>query len=464
MPAGLHYSPQLLHAARSGYTPPLSITELHAQALDAARRLDAAVQSIPAVDVDLSCEGMGVETPWQVLQRRLDEEVAAVADHLKAREAQAAQEKQPPQPTATEAEAETIEAKEAAPSTSTTQPSPPRRARKRKAASAPPAEEKTAAEPQGVPGEQEEAKADDKGVKAEGAGTAPAVRSRRRRAPFSSSLTSVSTATSPLHLSADLPLPDTFGSRMPSYAALLSALMPPAGLPLSLFPPVVDHNSITPELFLHRLQRRLSSLSPAPPLPPYHPLLHFHVYAASSERKAQELILHAGQPLSALTAAVRCPHPPSNAFLLLDRRLYTADPSAASPVVRWLTAHPTHPLYPPEVLPLDTPLWQLRVRLGGHAVYHHGADCCHVVQVGEVRFLDERWDVVEGGAYPLEVYVRHERKRKCGGCRLFGAEYAVYDDVLCVDTPTFLCDHCYKRLHYDTEGRLLYADFKVYKV
>ena len=94
----------------------------------------------------------------------------------------------------------------------------------------------------------------------------------------------------------------------------------------------------------------------------------------------------------------------------------------------------------------------MEVRLGSHYLYHHGQDCCHVVVVGEVRFVSERWDVREGAVYPLEVYVRHERKRRCGACRLFASQYAVYDDMLCVDNPTFLCEHCYRRLHYDEEG------------
>ena len=519
-PTGLRYPPQLLHQARTGHTPLLSIATLHADVLAHEAALTAALRAAPRVEeerkgVDLSTVGMGVETPWQVIQRCMQEEVDAVGDYIeeKRREAQVKEE----------------EKKKAGEETEEDQRGQTGRRRKagaaaqgRRTAARGGKKRRVAVDKEQVGGEavderkELQERGDEKEVEAKAVQAKeqqeeksepgheadavkredePAVRKRRSRAPaIPASLSSVSTATSPSQLSASLPLPDSFGSRMPSYSAMVAALIPPPSLPRSLFPALVDHNAVTNELFLHRLQQKLaaassppsapspsssssSPLSPTPPadptlpsppplplLPLHLPLVHFHVYASSSERKQQELILHAHQPLSALLSAIRCPHPSTHRLLYIERTLYTDTPATAQPVIEWLTAHPTHPLYPPVVDGLDAQVGGLEVRLGSHYLYQHGQDCCHVLVVAEVRFVSERWDVRQAAAYPLEVYVRHERRRRCGACRLFASQYAVYDDVLCVDNPTFVCESCYRAMHYDAEGKLLYADFTVYKV
>ena len=522
---GLRYPPQLLHQARTGHTPLLSIPQLHSDVLAHQAALALALRAVPRpVDVggvggvDLSTEGMGVETPWQVIQRCLREEVAAVGDHIqvqareaqeKAQEEQKTKEGEDPQRTAQPRGRKTRAARE--------QSSTGRGSRKRRSTpdeekvSAAAADERKEDAQEGKDGREEEVDTreertveEEKGGQGDGdavkeEGDLPVKRRRLRGPLIPSSLSSISTASSPSQLSAGLPLPDSFGARMPSYSALVAALMPPPSLPRSIFPSLVDHNAVTNELFLHRLQQKLAAAaSPAPTPPPslapspssssaspspsssssssspslmhptmlplHLPLVHFYIYASSSERKQQELILHAHQPLSTLLSSIRCPHPPTHRFLHLERTLYTDSPPTVQPIIEWLSAYPDHPLYPPEVRGLDAEVGELEVRLGSHYLYHHGQDCCHVVVVGEVRFVSERWDVREGAVYPLEVYVRHERKRRCGACRLFASQYAVYDDMLCVDNPTFLCEHCYRRLHYDEEGQLLYSDFKVYKV
>ena len=468
-PTGLRYPSQLLHQARTGYTPLLSIATLHTSFLRSHTLLTSTLSSISlpssSSGAELSTAGLGVDTPWQVIARRMDEEVASVAAYMRDKEsdARAEEERQRKEQRRLLDEAKQREKARAQEHRKRRIPKFPKRQRTASPSNAAAdASERKDESPITAVKDEEEEKADEEEK-------APPKPPGLRSMPlFSASLSAVSTSTSPLNLSATLPLPDGFGCSMPSYAALVNALVPPPELPLSLFPSVVDHNTVTNELFLHRLHKKLEEAKdhpPPAPLPTHTPLLHVSVYASCSERKQQELILHSGQPLSALTTAVRCPHTPSNAFLYLERTLYTDDPATVAPVLDFLTAHPEHPLYPSTTAPLSsTTFHSLSLRVGSHYLYHHGSDCCHVVLFTQVSFLDPAWDLDDPRLYPLEPYVRNERKRKCGGCRLFGAQYAVYDDLLCADNPTFLCDQCYRRLHYDHDGRLLYADFTVYRV
>ena len=40
--------------------------------------------------------------------------------------------------------------------------------------------------------------------------------------------------------------------------------------------------------------------------------------------------------------------------------------------------------------------------------------------------------------------------------------YITYNDKMTTSNPFFFCETCYILLHYDSEGRLIYDDFKVY--
>lgn len=48
-------------------------------------------------------------------------------------------------------------------------------------------------------------------------------------------------------------------------------------------------------------------------------------------------------------------------------------------------------------------------------------------------------------------------------CEIFPAKFVTYNDKLSAEDPTFYCDKCYRQLHYDEQGQLLYSDFEVYR-
>ena len=480
-PSGLAYSPQLIDQARTGYTSLISIAELR----DAFASFYSAVQAEPepltdgadsAEDAAFSCDELRLPTPFQAVHDRIGEEVQRVGEWMAERQEELQEMERRAAEQERESRRKTKQEKEQKHSDEQPQPEAKAIDERKEAADDEKEQQPAAAETKRrrVKAKQESSEEQKEAVASSGG------RKSRRGSGVGLSLSAVSTARSPLELAAGVPLPDSFGSSVPSYTELCDALsIPPAALqtvlPLSLFPAVVDHNSITNELFLHRLETKLKAAEEAKDaadgaheLPAFTPIIAVHVYASASHRKQQEILLHADQPLSALTAAIRCERSPdvSSAFLYVERVLYTDDESAAAPVLSWLSSQPSHPLYPTVVQPLRSTTFASLTpfRLGSHYLFHHGADCCHTVMVQSVRCLHPRYHLTDGRLYPLELWLRHERKSKCGACRLFAAQYAVYDDLLLHDNPTCLCEACYRLLHYDREGKLQYGDFRVYKL
>ena len=203
-------------------------------------------------------------------------------------------------------------------------------------------------------------------------------RPRKPLRTFSASLSSPSTATSALHLSSGVELPPSFGSTVPSQAELMAALPEKALslLPIGLFPPVVDFSSLTPELFLHRLRKKLtgdgggseeskeeaavSSSGSEACLPLHAPLLRVSVYAPASERKQQEIILHGEQTLDELMAVIKCsakhqPHPPVSSTSsfppLFTSASTTTTDTATAPVINTEFLYIEHTLYPHQCTP-----------------------------------------------------------------------------------------------------------------
>ena len=536
-PTGLRYPTQLLHAARTGHTPLLHIHDLHTRFIAVQQALHTQLSVLPRPPPPPSLDDVRLQTPYRLIAERTEAEVAAVGEWMKEKESEVneqqrrhaeQQEKQWNEQKRKEREERAErrrrdrEAKAASSSTEAKEELHDGGAVKDERKEA---EETSAADSQPIPAIEVEVQeeptaaketttaetanggqADDANDESKGARQRrPSKRPRRAARTFSASLSSPSTATSALQLSAGVDLPSSFGSSLPSHAELMAALLPAkalAALPLSLFPPVVDFNSLTPELFLHRLQKRLSergedssedagSLLP-PLLPPHMPLLRLSVYAAASDRKQQEIIVHGDQTLSELMAVIRCSakqqptssshssfsstdtpvHDPAAAnteFLYIERTLYPSPATPASalqPVVDFLTQHAdTSPLYPPAIQQAGaTKFMSLSVRLGSHYLYHHSTDCCHTVTVDGVEFLCESQHIADRRAYPLVVYERGDRRRLCGGCRMTSAVCCVYGDMLSDVEPLLLCDGCERLLHCDSQGERLYDNFTIYRL
>ena len=530
-PAGLRYPTQLLYAARTGHTALLDIRQLHAEFTAFQRDLHAQLAALPRPPPPPSLDDVRLPAPYRLIAERVEAEVAAVGEWMrekegevqeeqkrqaeeqekqwheqkrKEREERAARRRRDREAKATHAAAETKEEAVKDERKETGEDESATVARERPTSEAVEADERTEMkETNGQIGLSVQGGDESKPLR-----RPTPKRPRRTARTFSASLSSPSTATSALQLSAGVDLPSTFGASVPSHSELMAALLPDkalAALPLSLFPPVVDFNSLTPELFLHRLQKKLGEggderkVDAPLPLPLHTPLLRMSVYAAASDRKQQEVIVHGEQTLDELMAVIRCSskqqpttahtnssslsgpstaeaaagEPAANTeFLYIERTLYpsaTTPASSLQPVVDFLTAHSdTSPLYPSSIQPAHTTtFFALSVRLGSHYLYHHGVDCCHTLTVDGVDFLapdEARQHIADRRAYPLVVYERGERRRLCGGCRMASAVCCVYGDMLSDVEPLLLCDGCERLLHCDSQGERLYDNFTIYKL
>ena len=536
-PTGLRYPTQLLYAARTGHTSLLNINQLHAQFVAFRLELDSRLAALPRPPPPPPLDDVRLQTPYRLIAERMETEVAAVGEWMKEKESEVNSEQQ------RRAEEQEKEWEEQKRKEREERAARRRRDRQAKATNTEAKEERrdeeavkderkeveeqsiaaaalqpNAAGERAMQEERTEIKDADGGEtvadgQASGESESKSVRrptpKRPRRAArtFSASLSSPSTATSALQLSAGVDLPPSFGASLPSHSDLMAALLPDkalAALPLSLFPPVIDFNSLTPELFLHRLQKRLGdgsadeSKADAPTtLPPGTALLRVSVYASASERKQQEVIVHGEQTLDELMAVIRCSNkqqptrpqttssslpglstPPDAAatepavnteFLYIENTLY---PTASTPVptlqpvLDFLTTHSdTAPLYPPTISPAhSTTFLSLSVRLASHYLYHHSVDCCHTLTVDGIDFLDEVQHVADRRAYPLVVYERSDRRRLCGGCRMASAVCCVYGDMLSDVEPLLLCDGCERLLHCDNQANRLYDNFTMYRL
>lgn len=113
------------------------------------------------------------------------------------------------------------------------------------------------------------------------------------------------------------------------------------------------------------------------------------------------------------------------------------------------------------LFPLFHRFEDLTIRLGAYYLYRHQGDCDHVLMFTDMRMLHDN-DERSLAAYPLLTFKIKSRRKKCGVCDLHLAAYVTYNDKLAAHSPFYFCRLCYKPLHYDKDGTLLYDDFQVY--
>ncbi|KAA6371625.1 MAG: putative snRNA transcription factor, partial [Streblomastix strix] len=102
----------------------------------------------------------------------------------------------------------------------------------------------------------------------------------------------------------------------------------------------------------------------------------------------------------------------------------------------------------------ETTFIDLNIRIGQPYLYVHQGNCEHNIVFTEVRMVTES-DVQAYSAYPRHIFQAKIRRRKCKICDIFPARYVTYNDRMATEDPFFFCEHCYRPLHYDFEGRIL---------
>ncbi|GAB5035051.1 snrna-activating protein complex subunit 3-like [Nannochloropsis oceanica] len=117
---------------------------------------------------------------------------------------------------------------------------------------------------------------------------------------------------------------------------------------------------------------------------------------------------------------------------------------------------------PIEVLDMETvQLADLSLRLGTRYLYCHLGECEHHFNVSDVR-LPSPEDPRDGREYPLLVFQKHYRKRRCMACDVRPAKFCVLGDPVGDDHKMVYCEFCHYLLHYDAQGHLLRDDFEVF--
>nr|CAB3266425.1 snRNA-activating protein complex subunit 3-like [Phallusia mammillata] len=99
----------------------------------------------------------------------------------------------------------------------------------------------------------------------------------------------------------------------------------------------------------------------------------------------------------------------------------------------------------------------LKLRLGYPYLYCHQGNCEHLVVFKDIRLLNSS-DCQSRSAYPIAVSRAKFRTFPCKLCNLYLPKWVTRNDSLSTDDPTFFCDNCFKKLHYDRQGNKI-GDF-----
>ncbi|EQC29424.1 hypothetical protein SDRG_12887 [Saprolegnia diclina VS20] len=110
---------------------------------------------------------------------------------------------------------------------------------------------------------------------------------------------------------------------------------------------------------------------------------------------------------------------------------------------------------------LTTRLADLNLRFDVPYLFLHLGSCEHVMYFRNMRLLHDR-DEVDTAKYPLRVHASTRQHQKCLICHNHAAKHVTFDDPMAVEDPMFYCESCYFMAHYDANGRLLDASFRVY--
>mmetsp|Transcript_144128 Transcript_144128/g.268500 ORF Transcript_144128/g.268500 Transcript_144128/m.268500 type:complete len:495 (+) Transcript_144128:56-1540(+) len=103
-----------------------------------------------------------------------------------------------------------------------------------------------------------------------------------------------------------------------------------------------------------------------------------------------------------------------------------------------------------------------RLPFGERCVYIHQGDIEHNIFFTGAR-LSHQDDCPFVEAYPLLVFMRDYRKRRCYACLQVYAAWLVLDSSRCPHNPVFLCQNCFRMFYQDSNKDFVQpVDYKVF--
>lgn len=114
----------------------------------------------------------------------------------------------------------------------------------------------------------------------------------------------------------------------------------------------------------------------------------------------------------------------------------------------------------------------LKLSLGERYLYYHNKKCEHIIIFTDIRSYNKVSDKKYIESYPDITFLSYNPINKsgedicrmCNICDYLPAKHVTVGDKYSGEYVCYFCDNCYKSLHYDENGDLLYDDFDYYSL
>lgn len=122
---------------------------------------------------------------------------------------------------------------------------------------------------------------------------------------------------------------------------------------------------------------------------------------------------------------------------------------------------PEHFIIENNILKLDIKLEELQVVIGKPYTYKHRIQCQHFIIFNDIKLISSE-DPFDRSAYPYQKFSTKTKRQICELCKNFLAKFVCVNDTMIEKSACYMCENCFRDLHYSEEGERLYEDFQVF--
>lgn len=109
----------------------------------------------------------------------------------------------------------------------------------------------------------------------------------------------------------------------------------------------------------------------------------------------------------------------------------------------------------------DSKFEELEIAIGKPYLYRHQSSCDHLLIFNDIRLKDSS-DFALDHIYPINIFQNRIKRKRCDGCFLYFAKIMCFNDKMQSQDPSYFCEKCYVRLHFDNEDQVKVKNFQVY--